>query len=332
MFSSLWASFRHNRTVLLPVEGFSAEQLTFDTAARAVLRFLHQRLGLDLWMITRSRGEDWIVLQVEDSNYGIGANSVFRWGDSGSVRMIAGFGPGIATPDASVIPASIEIPVGHHMQIGSYIGVPLTYSDGSLFGTLCAIHPTPRTDEIVHELPLLELLAGMLSALLNSELNATEAARRAERAQEEAESDVLTGLYNRRAWDRFLALEDARCRRYGHPACVVAIDLDGLKAMNDSQGHAAGDRLIRRAAQAIRGAARESDIVARVGGDEFAVLGVECDPAMSNRLVQRMRAALEEAGVAASVGLAAHVPSAELQQAWHQADREMYRAKAAGRS
>ena len=65
---------------------------------------------------------------------------------------------------------------------------------------------------------------------------------------------------------------------------------------------------------------------------EFAVLGVECDPAMSHRLVDRLKAALAEADIAASVGLAAHVPASGLQQAWQQADREMYRAKTGGRS
>jgi len=317
--------------VFVPVETVPPDLFTFDTAARAVLRFLHQRIGLDLWMITRTRGEEWIVLQVEDQDSAVAVNSVFHWGDPGSARMIAGFGPRVA-PASTVIPASLEIPEGHRMKVGSYVGVPLTYADGSVFGTLCAIDPSPHTEEIVPELPLIELLAAMLSALLNSELKATEAQRRAERAREEADSDALTGLCNRRAWDRLLTLEDARCRRYGHPACVVAIDLDGLKATNDSFGHAAGDRLLRQAAKAIRSAARETDIVARVGGDEFAVLGVECDPAMSHRLVDRLRAALDEAGIAASVGLAAHVPASGLQHAWQQADREMYRAKAAGRS
>jgi diguanylate cyclase (GGDEF)-like protein len=241
--------------------------------------------------------------------------------------MVAGLGPRIA-PSSKDVPAYADAPIGQRFTIGAYIGVPLHYADGSLFGTLCAIHPSPRPEIIAEELPMIELLAGMLSALLNAELAAADADRRAERARDEAESDALTGLLNRRAWDRLLAAEEARCRRYGNPACVAVVDLDGLKATNDAEGHAAGDRLICQAAQALRGAVRERDIVARIGGDEFALLGVECDPARAHHLEERLKAALAEAGVQASVGIAPLVLASGLQHAWHEADQRMYRAKA----
>ncbi len=300
----------------------------FDSAARSVLRFLQGRIGLSLWMVTRTRGEDWIVLQIEDHNYGVEANSVFRWTDSFCSRMVAGLGPRIA-PHSAAVPAYADAPIGRALKIGSYIGVPLKYSDGSLFGTLCAIDPDPRPETISQELPLIELLAFMLSGLLNSELSAAESARRAERALAEAETDALTGVYNRRGWDRLMQAEDARCRRYGHCACVVAIDLDGLKRVNDNEGHAAGDRLIARAAKAIVAATRASDIVARVGGDEFAVLGVECEEAASRELRDRLRESLNAAGVAASIGLAQRIPAQGMQHAWREADQAMYRNKPA---
>jgi diguanylate cyclase (GGDEF)-like protein len=240
--------------------------------------------------------------------------------------MVAGLGPRIA-PQSVSVPAYLHAPINRNLKIGAYVGVPLSYSDGSLFGTLCAIHPEPMSDALVREQPMIELLAGMLSGILNSELQAIENARRAERASAEAETDALTGLYNRRGWDRLLAAEDVRCRRYGHPACIVAIDLDGLKRVNDSEGHAAGDRLIRRAALTIGGTIRNSDVAARVGGDEFAVLGVECDEDASQVLAGRLRKALDDAGVAASIGFARHLPAFGLEHAWQQADAAMYAAK-----
>jgi diguanylate cyclase (GGDEF)-like protein len=300
----------------------------FDAAARSVLRFLHDRVGMSLWMVTRTRGEDWIVLQIEDHNYGVEANSVFRWTDSYCSRMVAGFGPRIA-PRSDAVSAYAEAPIGRALKIGAYVGVPLNYSDGTLFGTLCAIHPEPRPETIMGELPLIELLASMLSGLLNSELSAAEAARRAERAVAESETDALTGLYNRRGWDRLMIAEEARCRRFGHPACIIAVDLNGLKAVNDSQGHAAGDQLIRRAGKALMAATRESDLVARVGGDEFTVLGVECDEAAALKLEGRLRESLDAAGVGAALGRAMRIPSAGLQAAWNEADQAMYLNKPA---
>jgi diguanylate cyclase (GGDEF)-like protein len=311
-FSTLTADFPHD----------------FGNAARSVLRFLHDRMGMSLWMVTRTRGDDWIVLQIEDSNYGVEAHSVFRWTDSYCSRMVAGFGPRIA-PHSAAVPAYADAPIGRALKIGAYVGVPLNNADGTLFGTLCAIHPEPRPETITHELPLIELLASMLSGLLSSELSAAESARRAERALAEAETDTLTGLYNRRGWDRLLAAEEARCRRYGHPACVVAVDLNGLKRVNDTQGHAAGDQFIRRAGQALGMGTRDSDVVARVGGDEFAVLGVERGEEESRALLDRVRRSLEAAGVPAALGLANRQPSHGLQSAWNLADQAMYLDKPA---
>jgi diguanylate cyclase (GGDEF)-like protein len=214
------------------------------------------------------------------------------------------------------------------MGIHSYVGVPLSFGDGKLFGTLCAIDRQPQPETLNNELPLLELLAAMLSGILDKELAATEAARHAERLQAEAETDALTGLFNRRGWDRVLDAEDARCRRYGHPACVIAVDLDGLKAVNDFHGHAAGDKLIFDAGAAIKSAARESDVVARVGGDEFAILAVESDTGACRQLQHRIDSALARAGIEASLGLAMRHPMKGFSHAWQQADRAMYAVKA----
>jgi len=299
----------------------------FETAAKTVLRFLHERLGFDLWMVTRTEGKDWIVLQAEDHGYGVEASAVFRWTDSFCSRMVAGRGPRIA-PQSDSVPAYAEAPIGRQVKIGAYVGVPLTFSDGSLFGTLCAIHPSPQPESITTDLPLVELLAAMLSRLLQTELRASEATRRAERSQNEAETDAMTGLYNRRGWNRLLDAEDARCRRYGHPASILAIDLNGLKAVNDSQGHPAGDELILRAGRAIKEALQDSEVAARVGGDEYAVLGPEYSLAESGLLLKRIRGALDCAKVSASLGLAIRVPPQGLEDTWQSADQAMYSEKA----
>ncbi len=78
--------------------------------------------------------------------------------------------------------------------------------------------------------------------------------------------DVLTGLVNRRGWHVLLDREEQRCERYGADASVLAVDLDGLKAVNDRHGHPAGDALLCRAAAVLRDAVRSTDTVARVGG------------------------------------------------------------------
>jgi diguanylate cyclase (GGDEF)-like protein len=298
----------------------------FTSAAQAALRFLRQRLGFQLWMVSRAEDDQWIVLAAEDHGYGVKQGDAFRWADSICSRMIDGSGPRMA-PHAAAVPAYLEAKIGKQIAIGAYIGVPLRRSDGSLFGALCALDPLPQADTILSEQPLVELLAGMLGTVLNAELRAADAERRAERAEAEASRDALTSLYSRRGWDQILAAEESRCRRYGHPACVIVADLDELKRVNDQHGHAAGDRLLCLTATALKEAARASDMLARIGGDEFAVLAVECDTAGAQALLQRMRDALAAARVQASLGLAMRKPEQGLRAAWEEADAEMYREK-----
>lgn len=146
-------------------------------------------------------------------------------------------------------------------------------------------------------------------------------------AYADASTDVLTGAGSRRLWERTLEVEEQRCARYGHPACVVAIDLDGLKQENDTHGHRAGDDLLRAAATALVKASRATDLVARVGGDEFAILAVDTDLATGRVLVERLAHALKRAGVRASLGLAERTSEHGLDAAWSEADRRMYATK-----
>lgn len=126
----------------------------------------------------------------------------------------------------------------------------------------------------------------------------TESARlRAElaRALELADRDPLTGLYNRRAFERELSRTIASCRRYGIGAALLYLDLDGFKAVNDRRGHAAGDEVLKTVAEVLLSGVRQSDTVARLGGDEFGIL---LDRA--NRSAADIKAKVLAAGIAAA--------------------------------
>ena len=304
----------------------SLDDLDFASAGKAVLDFLQARFGFGLWMLTRTEGDDWIVLQVEDRHYGVTAGTVFSWADSFCSRMVNHKGPRIA-PDSDEIPAYLQAPIREQMEIKAYVGVPLNGPNGELFGTLCAIDPSSQPEALLQEQPLVELQAALLSTILKFELLAEREQRRSERLLLEAQTDALTGLANRRAWDQVLAKEEERCQRYGHPAAVLMLDLNGLKRINDAEGHAAGDELIQRAAQALRGAVRDIDVVARLGGDEFAVLAIECDRQGAEVLVDRLRQALTKADVQSAIGLAVRRPSDGLLAAVELADERMYADK-----
>jgi len=121
--------------------------------------------------------------------------------------------------------------------------------------------------------------------------------------------DPLTGVANRRALDERLGYEIARHTRHGEAFTVLALDLDGFKAVNDRFGHDAGDELLRDAAAALIGAVRAQDTVVRLGGDEFCVLAPQTDAASAEHLVLRVRESL--AGVTAGLsGLSASMGTA----------------------
>lgn len=302
----------------------------FEQASKAVLSFLQARLGLSLWMVTRTDGQNWVVLNIEDSFYQIQAGSVFKWTDSFCSRMAQGLGPRIA-PDVAQCEAYLQAPIGQQIPIKAYVGVPLLDKHGLLFGTLCAIDPHTQSSSIENELPLVELCARLLMTILESDMQKAEAQRYAERAEQEALKDGLTSLYNRRAWDNLLMKEELRCSQYGYSAAVVVLDLDYLKVVNDKQGHIAGDNLLKSIAQCLQAVVTSKDIVARIGGDEFVVLLVETDDNQAKTLVDRLEQQLSSAKIEASVGYDVRHPTYGIIHAWNHADRKMYAHKMAKR-
>ena len=299
----------------------------FEAASRATLAYLHQRLGFDLWMMTRVEGSDCLVLQAENHGYDVEEGTVFRWGDSFCSQMILGHGPRVV-PHAQNVPLFAASPIAQKIQIGAYIAVPVASTDGSLLGTQCAIDPSPQDESIRDELPLIEFLTRLLGTVLFADLKAAKQARLLERSQQAARTDVLTGLLNRHGWEQSVAIEEARAKRYGSPACVLIVDLDGLKQVNDTKGHVHGDALIRSASNSIRSVLRENDIVARIGGDEFAILGIECDAEGCEAIFKNVTNALLSNGISASVGKALRDHRLGLFEAVAAADRAMYVAKA----
>jgi diguanylate cyclase (GGDEF)-like protein len=170
--------------------------------------------------------------------------------------------------------------------------------------------------------------------------DATDARRQREDLVWNATRDPLTDLVNRREFEQQLRQTVDDRRR--DPACALFIDLDHFKQVNDGAGHAAGDAILKRIAQALQNRIRAEDLVGRLGGDEFAVLLRRCDFQQGLRIAEELRACVElhgicdgdsTLGVTASIGVVAidggHRSLAEVVDA---ADRACYAAKRAGRN
>ncbi|MBC7953055.1 MAG: diguanylate cyclase [Rhodospirillaceae bacterium] len=171
----------------------------------------------------------------------------------------------------------------------------------------------------------------------------TERRRMEDELRRQATYDPLTGVVNRRHFlDRGITEIDRR-RRYRHPLSLLMLDLDRFKLINDAHGHAAGDVALKQVVKILTPLLRETDVLARVGGEEFVALLPDTDCAGATILAERLRKAVAETAIAAggvrlpvtvSIGIASDVGESEeiIEEAMDRADGALYRAKNAGRN
>jgi diguanylate cyclase (GGDEF)-like protein len=222
--------------------------------------------------------------------------------------------------------------------VATIVAFPLS-SRGKRIGAVVGLDPEPSTREP-------RLSAGMLRGvrlLLEPASVALDNALLIKRAEALSVTDDLTHLYNSRYLNLVLRRETKRASRSGRPLSLLFIDLDGFKAINDTHGHLFGSRALVEAAAVIRQSARETDVVARFGGDEFSLIlpdtGGEGAYAVGERIRERIAAYkfLSEDGLdihlTASVGVAT-LPdvAASAEELVHAADKAMYQVKDSGKN
>ena len=179
---------------------------------------------------------------------------------------------------------------------------------------------------LLAEIDELRLEVGRLKARLNE-------------AEDLADQDALTPLLNRRAFVRELRRVLTFAQRYGGPASLIYFDLDGFKAVNDRFGHAAGDEALKAVAERLTAHVRESDIVGRIGGDEFGVILVQADLSAALAKAASLADAIERepvqcgewlAPLKISFGVRQLDPALSAEQVLAEADASMYARKRAG--
>jgi diguanylate cyclase (GGDEF)-like protein len=160
-----------------------------------------------------------------------------------------------------------------------------------------------------------------------------------ERLATQALTDPLTGVANRRAFDQRLAEETERALRHGRALSVMLVDVDHFKAINDRFGHAAGDHVLQNLADDLQTVTRQGDLLARVGGDEMAMILADCPPDQAADVARRMLSVLEDDDslarrheVTLSVGVAGLAPGQSADDLLRRADQALYRAKGEGRN
>ncbi len=281
----------------------------FDEAANGVLDYLQAKLGFGLWMVTRTSGDDWVILDARADKYDVSPRDVFRWTDSFCSRMVTGDAPRVA-PRSAEIPAYRDAPIGQQMSIGAYIGVPLELRDGRLFGTMCGVDPEPKDDAINAELPLIELLGRLLATIAQIELDAQEE-QRVSTIREHESADVA-GLVDHRAWISLVEAEEQRSEALASPASIIVVNPEYAR-----RGPAVGaprEVLAQAVAAVVRGNLPRSVAVALLDGS-VGLLLPETDAAKATLTIGTLENALRDDGIVAKFSSASRTSSQALRLA-----------------
>ncbi len=223
------------------------------------------------------------------------------------------------------------------VKCGSAAFVPLVLH-GQLVGSLNQVSHEADHFNSGHATDLLEHLAAVVAMCLENAL-----AR--ERLKQDGLTDPLTGVSNRRLFERRFGEETERCMRRREPLACLLADIDHFKSINDDFGHAVGDEALRRVANALAGELRATDVLARYGGEEFVILLPDTDPEQALAVAERLRARVAaidfvplegRVELSISLGLACLNPaepsSGAGEDLLRRADAALYQAKAAGRN
>jgi len=243
---------------------------------------------------------------------------------------------------------------------GSIICVPVFTLNNVLIGVLNVSHPQPHFFTAWHT-RLLEVYVNVLGQLITNrrlfqQMERQIAVRTAELERLVAETrqlkehyaqlsmhDQLTGLHNRRYFYDQVELALAQHKRYQSPFCLLVMDIDHFKAINDTHGHKAGDKVLQAFADMCRHTLRTIDVVGRVGGEEFAILLPETDLDQAMEVAERLREAMMNAKVGISQGLPLRFTvsigvttlspyNENIDELFDAADKALYSAKTAGRN
>lgn len=208
------------------------------------------------------------------------------------------------------------------LGVKGWVHEPALLGDGVM--AVLSIAFAERLDHVDRRVDMAAPLVALQAA------GAIDRAELVERLDTMAHRDPLTGLLNRRAWDDVVVRELARAARTGRPVSIAVLDLDRFKSFNDAHGHLVGDQLLKGAASAWADALRASDVLARWGGEEFAVLMPETEVTEAEIVLGRMAAVtpMDQTFSAGLVTTAADIGPAGVMSI---ADAAVYRAKENGR-
>ena len=311
-----------------------SEAQDLETLTRPLLELLEAVTGMESTYLTRIdavAGQQHIVFARNTQHMQIPEGLSVPWGDTLCKRALEENRP--YTDDVAACWGDSD--AARQLGIKTYLSQPVRYGDGEIYGTLCAASGSQKPVS-PQALKVLDMFARILTMQVDRELLVTSLRKDNATLASRALTDPLTGIANRRALGDGLARTLARVRRDGGSVHVAFIDLDGFKAINDRHGQDIGDRFLQQVARRLTMAKRQSELVARYGGDEFVLVAEDANPDELRQRLERVVAGHYDLGAVAfdypgaSVGVTTAAPEETSAAALlSEADAAMYEIKKA---
>jgi len=230
--------------------------------------------------------------------------------------------------------------IGEHIGLAADLEQLKCEVSGRLDAILGAMDRRQQSEQL-REAAMQEQLQRLAARVRDMETSAEQVGQRLAEQSRLALLDSLTQLPNRRAYEERIQQEFERWQRYGRPLSLALCDIDNFKAINDSYGHLAGDKVLRIIARTMRNRLRKADFMARYGGEEFAILMPETTSEEAVAVIEEIRSAIADSPfhfrnqpvrITLSAGISALLPGDERDQVFERADCALYNAKQNGRN
>ena len=220
-------------------------------------------------------------------------------------------------------------------QVRHYLGAPLINPQGKPFGVMSLIVMGEANPFLPEDLEVFSIIAAQVSMAIDRK-------RLEEELKQQAMTDGLTGVLNRRYFMLRLDEELRRIRRYTSDCALLILDMDHFKQINDTYGHAVGDEVLRQVAAICGGVLRDTDVLGRIGGEEFGILLLEGSAEVSLQVAERLRQSVEDVAfctdqgfavpLSVSIGATECLQTESVATVLRRADKALYLAKNRGRN
>lgn len=292
-----------------------------------VVTVLQGTWGFDTWLFMASDyfGNEWSVSHVKtDGAFKIQIGDTIKSDNNGDFPLELGF-------HNHIDPVSLEIEGSRPLlvkNIYSHI-LHIVYGDsGQIFGAILGISAKEMPMENSQAIPILSLISDMYVKTHLAYQNILVEKRRSESAMELANRDALTRLLNRRGWYKEIESREKALKQEGGRCSLLVIDIDGFKVINDKHGHLRGDDILKTVGRIVGEHATNSDIAARIGGDEFGLVMCGQEPRIAVGISKSISEDLSSHGINVSVGMASvKGPDYDFNAAYKRASGKMYKRK-----